>query len=263
MTMVARSLFVLGASLATLLAALLVCAPAEAGKPLAWARHSRSCRSSPNTTIELKVTKLPKYDGESGVTRLMVNTRGGGSSVWKGELEGLWRCLGFSRQRGAYILGGEFQQGAWLPVRKIKYLDESTHQLRDSRANGRNWLALSSEDSADGRYIALVGQMQGKEDFVVFVLDTARDRMRTVGKAPAPPPLPDEIDGLSGGRWAWGDIYDGYVLMDRGIISFRNGNLVVSYGRDGPKGRSPKRQTKTWSLEQLLGLPGKAKGASR
>ena len=87
-----------------------------------------------------------------------------------------------------------------------------------------------------------------------MVLNTDKDLIKVLGDPPAPPPISDpywqkEALRQCEGKWEWDfPCFDGYVEMDSGIITFKNNNIYVSYGKDTVDKRSDKRRIKSWKL---------------
>lgn len=118
-------------------------------------------------------------------------------------------------------------------------------------------MVFAAVPSPRGRFVALVADIRDG-GFKLTALDTVTDTLVPVGKAPAPPPIQqDDLDVCedvrNGRTFIWGDLIDGFVEMDAGIITFRNEEtLAVSYGPDGCRRRSRQRQVRQWNLSKLL-----------
>jgi hypothetical protein len=193
----------------------------------------------------------PEYDRSDGSTRLELIA----GETHKGfDFNGVWRCVGFSTELGAYVLLGELQEGAWLPAKEIKFLDEKTFALRSSRYNDTEWLALAVVAGPGLRYLAVIGNQRGPTRLHVY--DVRNDRMRELGPAPAPPPLPpDEWHYIEEEHQAWGHWgdfgSDGLIDLDAGIVVFDGPEtLHASYGRDTYKSRAKSRKVKRWRLDE-------------
>lgn len=206
--------------------------------------------------LRLRTLRSPRHDADYGATAIEQETPapgGGARKVVKTEKEGLWRVIAYLDDIGAYLLGGLFERGAWLPLDTLVYVDERTGVWRESYVDRTRWMAMAAVPSAHGRFVAFVADPQGTS-FELEVLDTRTDTMVHLGKAPAPPPLEKDDRDLcpaGGGRdlFTWGEGTDGFVDMDAGIITFPDDHtLAVSYGADRCRGRSRSRHVRRWDL---------------
>ncbi len=211
------------------------------------------------TSLALQVTERPLYDGAAGKTH--VRLAKGDDAVIETDWAGVWHGLSYDGDKSRYVLVGEFQQGGWLPIRRIRYLDARSGIYTESRYNGKDFLAFAAVPSKDGRWVALVGMLGGEgKDFRVLVLETRRDVMLDVAAPPAPTPstnvAPKDL-GADCPWTSWPCFHDGWVELDPGIITFDGATLKISYGEgDSPQGRDEKRTVKTWDLEALLSKAG-------
>ncbi len=216
-----------------------------------------------NLALQTLVLETPEYDGSYGKTKISIYSVPDNKKTKDFVLEGIWHCLGYITSRKSFFLVGEFQEGACLPLTKIKYLSEDNYEVTDSKyrynaIKGDNdplsWNALTAVPSEDLKYIAFVGDL-GKANTRLIVLNTDKDLMTVLGDPPAPPPISDpywqkEALRQSPDNWVWDfPCVDGYVEMDNGIIRFNKDTLSVSYGNDTVIKRSGKRKTKTWKLK--------------
>lgn len=207
------------------------------------------------TTLAVQVTHHPVYDGAEGKTHLRLAK--GDDVLLEVDWAGVWRGLSYDADKSRYVLVGAFQQGAWLPIRRIRYLDSRSGIYTESGYNGKDLVAFTAVPSVDGRWVALVGVLGGGgEDFRVLVLETRRDAIVDVAPPPAPTPSTDVAPKELGADcpWtSWPCFHDGWVDLDPGIVTFDGATLKISYGAgDSPQGRDKTRTTKSWDLEKVL-----------
>lgn len=214
------------------------------------------------TTLTTRVVEHPVYDGAAGKTHLRLAK--GDEVVIETDWPGVWRGLSFDVEKSRYILTGEFQQGGWLPIRRIRYLDSRSGIYAESRYNGRDFLAFAAVPATDGGWVALVGVLGEGNDFELLLLDSRRDAMVALGAPPAPTPSTNVAPKDLGAEcpWtSWPCFHDGWVDLEPEIITFDAGKLKVSYGEgDSPRGRDRKRSVRTWDLEKAMkdsGVGGK------
>lgn len=207
-----------------------------------------------DTYIEVFVTERPVYDKSSGQTLIEIVSEKDGQLVESFALEGVWHDLGYLKEKKRYVLAGEFQTGAWSPLRKLAYIDEE-FVLKYSKAFPEHWMAFAAIPGSNLKYIAFVGQEE------VTVLNAETDTLKVVGRSPSPPPVDKDLcwdsiktSGQAAGRWEWGNFCaDGYTEMDEGIITFPAEDvLLISYGRDTYKKRAAKRSYKKINLKKLF-----------
>jgi hypothetical protein len=211
------------------------------------------------TTLSVQVTERPMYDGAAGKTHLRLAK--GDEAVLETDWPGVWHGLSYDAQKSRYVLVGEFQQGGWLPLRRIRYLDSRSGIYTESQYNGKDFLAFAAVPSKDGRWVAYVGTLGGEgKDFRVLVLETRLDVMVDVAPPPAPTPSTDVAPKDLGADcpWtSWPCFHDGWVELDPGIVTFAASTLKISYGEDdSPQGRDKKRSLRTWDLEKALEAAG-------
>lgn len=207
-----------------------------------------------DTYIEVFVTERPVYDKSFGQTLIEVVSEKDGQLVESFALEGVWHDLGYLKEKKRYVLAGEFQAGAWSPLRKLAYIDEE-FVLKYSNELPEHWMAFAAITSSGLKYIAFVGQEE------VTVLNAGTDTLKVAGRSPSPPPVDKDLcwegiktSGKAAGRWEWGNFCaDGYREMDEGIITFPSEDvLMISYGRDTYKKRATKRTYKKINLKKLF-----------
>lgn len=157
---------------------------------------------------------------------------------------------GYNPENKVYVLGVRRQQGIGVRVTDVRYVDEVTHRSRVSSFDRLDLEAFSAVQSPGTSYIAFIA-IEGN-DIALYVLNTGRDTIQKVGKAPLPPPLaqnerayfnahPEVLDPK---QWNWmASFRDGYMELDPGIVEFEdNSSLRVSYGADTPYARAKERQ---------------------
>lgn len=204
-----------------------------------------------STYLAIKILSYPKHDKSPGETMLTIHSAKDSSVLKEYKLDGIWRCIGFNTLENKYILGGMFQVGAWLPICEIKYMDETTFELKPSQINKTDWFSFVSVPDNSANYIALIGKYDEKY-MVLYVLNTITDRVQILGKPPQPPPVDSSFinDDMLRESWQWGCAYaDGFTEMDDGIIVFeKNDKLRVSFGKDSPLRRAVKRKNVVYKL---------------
>jgi hypothetical protein len=233
-------------AMSLLLSALLVPAIALSAPPSAPADP---CGAGARTHVELDATDVPairRHDESIGRVRVRL-LDAAGKTLLDERLEGEWRCLGFETEHRRYVLGGVSQIGAWLPLRSIVYVDAAKPRLAPSAFDRGEYLAFVAVPSPSGRFVALIGG-KGVADGL-YVLDVARDTIKKLGPAPAPPPA--EGAAAMGEAFTWGDGWaDGFLTLDPGIVVFAGDALRVSYGKDSAAGRAKVRKTRTFPLSR-------------
>ncbi len=206
------------------------------------------------TTLTTRVIEHPVYDGAAG--KIHLRLANGKDVVLETDWPGVWRGLSLDAEEHRYVLVGEFQQGGWLPVRRIRYLNARSRIYAESKYNGRDFLAFTAVASSDGRWVALVGLLGEGDDFKLLLLDVRNDHIVELGVPPAPTPSTDVApkDLSAKCPWtSWACFHDGWVDLDPGIVTFEKGSLKVSYGEgDSPKGRGKKRTVRSWDLEKAM-----------
>ena len=204
-----------------------------------------------STYLEIKILSYPKYDKSPGETLLKLHFSKDSSVLKEYKLEGIWHSIGYNLHEKKYIVGGLFQVGAWLPMCEIRYLDETSYEMKSSRINKTDWFSFIAVPDELGKYMALIGKYDEKY-MVLYVLNTITDRVQILGKPPQPPPVDSSFinDDMLKETWQWGNSYaDGFTEMDDGIIVFENNDrLRVSFGKDSPLRRAVKRKNVVYKL---------------
>ena len=211
------------------------------------------------TTARVRVVqmKMASHDGSYGSARVELETLSDRRKILSRELEGTWRVLAYAPAAHAFVLGGQFEVGVWLPLDAVSYVDEATGAIRPARVAQGSWVAFAAVPGPTGRFIAFVGKWGGHATeagrFRVQVLDTAGDALYDVGPAPAPPPDAFFAEERRR-RCDWGDPVDGVVEMEAGIVRFVDDHtLRVSTGADGCLKRAIRRREQTWDLDKVVG----------
>ncbi len=201
--------------------------------------------------VRVDVKERPRHDGSEGSVAVRLEALADHRAIVAKTMDGAWRVLAYVPSAQMFVMGGQFEVGAWLPLNVISYLDEKTGAVRQARHN-EDWMALAAVPSPDGRFIAFVGA-RADESFRLQVLDTVNDALYQLGLPPAPPPDPNPMPRSSTGEWDWGDPIDGVTEMDPGVITFPDDHtLRVTYGRDTWRGRAPQRKARAWDLRQVV-----------
>lgn len=219
----------------------------------AGAGNAAECGGS-RTRLEIQRMDVPpvlRHDQPIGRSRLVLRDAASGKTVFSGDFEGHWFCIGFNKTAHRYVLGGVFERGAWLPLSAIGYLREDGGAVEPSAFTRQDYLAMASQADENNRYIAFIGGNLVVDG--LYVMDVEKDTVRKLGAAPAPPPLPaDSIEICRGERFGWGECgADGYKALDEGVVRFRPGNVLeVSYGRDNARTRAKKRHVRRFELEE-------------
>lgn len=219
-----------------------------------WARADLLVGASTTLSVTTSPSIMLRENGPAGQTRLELRPRAGGPAQVR-VVDGLWVGLGFAAERKAYVLAGQFQRGAWLPITTIEYLDETGAPPWRSHCCDHDWMALAAVAGPGTRYVALVGGEDGTVD-QLQVLDTVQDRLKVLGPPPSPPPLRRaDWRAARDEPWQWGGFgSDGLTALDPGIVSFVGPDLLrVSYGRDSYRRRAKARVVRTWSLNAIFG----------
>jgi hypothetical protein len=231
--------------LAALGAVVLVAPP---GQP---ARADDGWVSGQTARLKIDLKEMPRHDASNGAVVMRLESAADHRAILTKTMEGTWRVLAYVPSARMFVLGGQFEVGAWLPLDVVSYLDEKTGALRPARHN-EDWMALAAVPSPDGRFIAFVGA-RADEYFRLELLDTVNDALYELGQPPAPPPDPQRTTKGEGHDWDWGDPIDGMTDMDAGIITFPDDHtLRVSFGRDTFRARAKRRTVRSWDLRQVV-----------
>jgi hypothetical protein len=204
-------------------------------------------------TARLRVVakEMPRHDGSYGSAEIRLETLADHRVVSAKTREGTWTVICYVPAARAFVLGGQFEMGAWLPLDVIEYVDEATGALRESRYGGGSWMAFAAVPSPDGRFIAFVAARRNVDPFRLEVLDVARDALFELGPAPRPPPEPSYEP--EAGHWGWADPVDGLVDMDPGILTFPDDHtLRATYGADTYRRRAAHRSVRSWDLADVV-----------
>lgn len=210
--------------------------------------RAEECPPGPHTRLEISVLERPealRHDHDVGRDRLTLKTRDGRELMHSDSHDFHWKCLSYSPQRG-HVVGAVGERGAWFVLRSIGYLAEDAKMLEPSAFTVRGFLALAARTSPRGRFIAFIGGA-GSAD-ALYVLDTKLDKIKKLGPAPAPPP--QESDFACEDSFDWGSCWvGGFVEIEPRVLRFEGeSRLVVSYGKDGPRGRARKRTVRKYRL---------------
>lgn len=178
------------------------------------------------------------------------------------EIADNYTCLGYSTARRAYILQTLGERISYRVVVAFSYVPEvKADVFYFNSFTGVEKYVASPEGIVPGpqlRYIAFVGQDKGAVDdsWRLYVLDTKRDKVILLGKAPDPPPFgADEVKLFKDqGRnvdpmdWNW-MMMQSCSELEPTVCRFISANVLqVSYGRDSWRRRSKKRQVRIYTL---------------
>ena len=211
--------------------------------------HAAQCGNGTRTSLQserINVPRILRHDQPIGQTRLVLRTEPGGKILWSDDYEGIWFCIGFNKDIKAYVVGGIFEVGAWLPMWAIRYLPENGKSLKPAAFDRSRYLALRVIPSPHIKYIVFIGGIEWDVGHLQ-VLDVEHDTITTLGPAPAPPPS----DFCSEEEpFDWGGCFgDAYQDMEPGIIRFVSEDVLeVSYGADTRKSRAKKRKLRRFKL---------------
>jgi hypothetical protein len=211
--------------------------------------YCAECPKGTVTKLNYTLNNVPtinRLDQSIGQTRFVLTDTNGTTRLSK-DYDGKWFCLAFNKATKTYIVGGVFQIGAWLPLGSIQYLREDKNSFEPSIFDRLGYIANAAVTSPNGRYIAFIGGQQTTGQ--LYVLDTQTDTIKSLGVAPAPPPLANEAF-VSEEPFEWGTGWaDSYVEMETNILRFSSENsLQVSYGKDTAHARATKRRIHTFKL---------------
>ncbi len=232
------------------------CLAAALAAPVSAAADSGGWVTGTTARVRVAQTKAASHDGSYGSARVELEALSDRRQILTRELEGTWRVLAYAPAARAFVLGGQFEVGAWLPLDAVSYVDEATGAIRPARFAQGSWVAFAVVPGPTGRFIAFVGKWGSHATeggrFRVQVLDTAGDALYDVGAAPAPPP--DAFYAEEGRRRCdWGDPVDGVVEMDAGIVRFVDERtLRISMGADSCVKRATRRREQTWDLDKIV-----------
>jgi len=214
----------------------------------AAAAEGKVCSEGKTSRLAVEIVsrpRIPRHDQNIGKDALVLTTKEGKELLRESVDDAYLHCLGFSENGGRHLLGIEGERGAWMVLGAILYVAETGGPLVPSAFDREDFLALASLTSPKGRYVAFVGGHQGIEG--LFVLDTQTDRIRRLGKPPAPPPTPDWTCEEAFG---WGSCWsDAYITLEPQILRFQSEDvLVVSYGKDTGHHRAKQRTVRRFRL---------------
>jgi len=151
-------------------------------------------------------------------------------------------CLGYNRAHRAYVLDS-FGESVIVPaIDAFFYIPEQKPQLLQSKFNSQ-YVAYTTMPGPDLHFVAFVGKcVSDRADATphLYVLDTMRDRVVTLGAPPAPPPCGKD-------EWGWGRGAIGE--LEPSVCKFTSPNsLRVTYGSDTYRHRAKQRTTRMWNF---------------
>ncbi len=215
--------------------------------------YAAECAKGARTSLQstfINIPAIPRLDQSIGRTKFVLHSEPHGEILSSTEFDGRWFCFGYNAKTHCYIIGGIFQKGAWLPLGSIQYFAEDGSSFKPSAFDRSGYIALSAATSPSGRYLVFIGGIDSSDG--LYVLDTKRDVIKKLGRAPSPPPDALVSDICQGEPFEWGGCCaDGYLEMDSSILRFKSeSELEVSYGKDGPSARAKKRHIRKFSLDR-------------
>jgi hypothetical protein len=205
-----------------------------------------ACASSDSTVLlSGGVARSPGHNGSVGKADFALRDKTTNADLWKAQYLGEAMCFGFNAARKVYVIGVHKQHGIGARITDVRYLQESDRKVTASAFDRKELEAFAAVPSPDLRYIAFIAM--DNNDTALFVLDTLKDTLKKIGKAPLPPPLTSterayvkaHPETLEEGPWEWmGPLRD--VPQDD--------VLHVTYGEDTPFERAHKREGLTVPL---------------
>jgi hypothetical protein len=210
-----------------------------------------ACAGNGRTSLQLRTGPAAwpaHHDGPSGATTFLLRAVPGGELLHTERRGGRWRCLGAATTPRGYLAGGVLQRGGWLPLASVVYLPEAGGPAVPSSFDRAGYLALAALASPGGRFLAFVGG-RGVVDGL-YVLDVARDEVRRLGPAPAPPPDPGLRTSCGDEPFDWGGCWaDGLVDLEPSVLRFLSEDVLeATTGKDGPGGRARERAVRRYEL---------------
>lgn len=238
----------------------------------ALTRDNANAAPAPATlSIEI-VEPLRDHEGPPGKSRIRLSRNKEQEPIFDKKMKGIWENLGYCRRQNAYLLGGMFAHGGFLPVRKLALLSVDSQKLTTLEFGEGYWSALAGMLSPNGEYWVFVGEEvndRGEEiaRFGLFCLSLEDYKIVRLGAAPAavpenPPPKVDGGDNES--YWGWGAYCcDGYFKPDRRVLHFSKPHILsVDYGYDPRKKRQHKKIV-DFDLPKLIAEANKKSTTSR
>lgn len=215
------------------------------------------CSTDDTTELELSgVSRSLRHNGNDGEARFVLRSRQSRQTVlWSSVYVGEGVCLGFNPNTRRFLIGIVKEHGIGARLTQIVYLDAATRKVATSAFDKSGIEAFAAVPGPGGRFVALIGIKEN--DTALYVLDTEKDAIRKLGKAPLPPPLnQQERDTVKQhpefkeGTWGWlSSFRDGYVQLDARIVVFRDAErLQVSYGDDTAYSRDGHRTVTIFDL---------------
>jgi len=215
------------------------------------------CAANDTTDLELGgVSRSLHHNGNDGEARFILRSRQSRQTVlWSAVYAGEGVCFGFNPRTRRYLIGLVREHGIGARLTRLMYLDAASRKVELSAFDKSGIEAFAAVPGPGGRFVALIGLE--KNGTALYALDTEKDTIQKLGKAPFPPPLnQQERDTIKQhpefkeGTWGWlSSFRDGYMQMDANIVVFRDAEtLQASYGDDTPYGRDGHRRVTTFDL---------------
>ncbi len=208
--------------------------------------QSRANELSSPVTLSIQIVEpLRGHEGPPGKTRIRLSRNREEPPLFEKTLDGIWENLGYCKKENAYLIGGMFSDGGFLPVRKLALLSVDSRKMATLGFDKGRWSALAGMISPDGEYWVFVGE--GVNDlgeeiapFGLFCLSVEQNKIVRLSDAPAavpenPPPRTDDSDKEF--YWGWGAYCcDGYFKPDCRVMCFANPHILsVDFGYDPVK----------------------------
>lgn len=212
-------------------------------------------------SISTDISRM-RHDGpDCGSTSLSLSSSSG-TILFKRQMPDNFFCLGYSPARHAFVLKTLGEVVSTLKVVAFEYLPENKPDIIYSKSFTSRYVAPDQGiiPSPTVRFIAFVGRKVECDTWRLYVLDTRLDTIRSLGKAPQPPPfskdeheaVQDMIQPGSGQHesafWSW-DMMHSSATLEPTICRFVTPNVLrVSYGKDTCFRRSKRRIARDFVL---------------
>ncbi len=226
-------------------------APAPIPTPLLMQQQKGVCGNGSTTVLEYEASApahLPQPGKRLGHTRFVLRSRLANEVLFEKTMDEQWSCWGYSNALRAYILAGQWEKGPSIRLQSILYLSEAgLNRLRPSVFDKQEYWAVTSVLSPDSDVLAFIGGPANQTTASLYVMDFSQNKIQKLGKAPAPPPLPDPA--AEGAVWGWDQSKTSYQELDKGILYFASPSVLkASYGADTARDRAKTRQIKSWII---------------
>jgi hypothetical protein len=213
-----------------------------------------TCRGR-DTMLDIVQTRarVPQHDVDLGVTRLVLRDDSGRVLVEAGAAE-LWECQVYDPRTRRYVVTSVNEHGTKTTLRGLVYLDERRRTFVDSTLLTQSFEAVVATLSPGGHYFVFIGKNHPPDGGRkwrpgLYRLDLDTDRLRRLGKPPAPPPLPESMWKDLDIYYAWDAAERSFCELEKGILTFVDDHTVrISYGWDDHRPRATARHTRDFDL---------------